>query len=273
MIESFYLFHCGYIRVPSFMMIAKSGMQRVRLPLLAGVALHAERGPLLFDAPFGPNGPNNLGGAIGGAMRLFGMRFESEWAVTERVRTLTGAAPDEIAHVFMTHLHYDHTGGLPFLSAARCHVRQPEWAFVTASRRPLAGYARGDLRDLRERIAPFEEAPRFGEDLSGLDLLGDGSVCAFATPGHSPGHASYRVKMADGRHIIFGGDVAFTTTQVVGELGLGSMPRNVAVSRDEVQRSIEELRAHLLQHPTDVLLTSHDLELGERCIQEGPIAI
>lgn len=259
--------------VPAFVISAGAGMRRVRLPLLAAVGLHSELGPLLFDAPYGPNGPKNLGGVIGGAMRLFGMRFEPEWAVTERVRALTGAAPDEIAHVFMTHLHYDHTGGLPFLKGARCHVRAPEWAFVENSRGPLLGFARGDLRGLGERVATFEDAPRFGEDATGLDLLGDGSVCAFATPGHSPGHASYRIKMADGRHIIFGGDVAFTTDQVLGEGSLGSMPRNVAISMDEVQRSIEELRAHLKENPTDVLLTSHDLQLGERCINEGPIAI
>lgn len=272
MIESFWLFHCAYIAVPAFTITAGGGMRRVRLPLLGGLALHSELGPLLFDAPYGPNGPRNLGGFIGGAMGLFGLKFEPAWSAPERARAM-GFDPERIAHVFMTHLHYDHTGGLPYLSAARCHVSAKDWELVHRARGPLFGYARADFRGLGDRLSNFEQAPAVGQNLPGLDLLGDGSVQAFATPGHSPGHTSYRIAMADGRHVLFGGDVAFTTRQILGDERLGSMARNVATSLSEGARSIEELRAHLSQNPEDVLITSHDLELGERCINEGPVQL
>ncbi|RAL21815.1 hypothetical protein DL240_13265 [Lujinxingia litoralis] len=271
MIESVWLFHCAYMRVPGLVMVAGSGLKSVRLPLLCALAVHREQGPLLFDASFGPRGPLNLGGALGRALRLAGMAFKPEWSIPERVREL-GFEPEALQHVFLTHLHYDHTGALPSLGTTRCHISDEEWAFATGSGLS-AGYARGDYHALGERVALFGEAPRLGQGMPGLDLLGDGSVQAFATPGHSAGHTSFRVRLADGRHVLFGGDVAFTTGQILEGQGLGWMPRTSALELELVQRSILDVRAHLASHPDDLLVVSHDPELGARCIDQGPVQL
>ena len=49
---------------------------------------------------------------------------------TEALRPL-GLTPDEISHVVVTHLHYDHAGGLHLFANAHLHLQVAEMAFAT----------------------------------------------------------------------------------------------------------------------------------------------
>jgi creatinine amidohydrolase len=110
-----------------------------------------------------------------------------------------GVALDEIAGVALSHLHLDHSGGLR-------HFRErgiPVWI------------QRRELAFARRAAAPGEEASRafYETQLDGIDwrlLDGDGEIVpgveAVATPGHAPGHMSYRVRMAESGTWLFAVD-------------------------------------------------------------------
>lgn len=107
-----------------------------------------------------------------------------------------GLTLDDVATVAVSHLHVDHTGGLRLVADGRpVVVQERELAFGLDRATPGVGY----LRD--EYALP---------GLAWRTLDGDGPIApgidAVSTPGHTPGHMSYRVRMADGSRWLFAMD-------------------------------------------------------------------
>ncbi len=167
---------------------------RSPVPLLDLVHLirHARLGVYLIDSGFSaqftdapPYGNYSL------AMKLFnrmlgvrnGQRAHQSAAEVLRERHLQPRA------VFFTHLHPDHTSGAAELPPDLDYVfgeREAGFLARVAVGSHLAGKPR--LRTLDYTgIAPM---PPLGP---AIDLLGDGSLWAVSTPGHTPGHSSYLV--------------------------------------------------------------------------------
>ena len=95
-----------------------------------------------------------------------------------------GLQPSDIAVAAISHLHFDHSGGLRHLAAAGVEVcvqrRELEFAMTEARREDA--YLRDDYDDpdVRWRL------------LDGDAVIAPGVEAVF-TPGHTPGHMSYRV--------------------------------------------------------------------------------
>jgi glyoxylase-like metal-dependent hydrolase (beta-lactamase superfamily II) len=101
-----------------------------------------------------------------------------------------------VTKVVLTHLHFDHAGGLDFLpSSVPIIVQRREWA---------AGH---DAAGVKKNFYLAADYGTLGEQVELIDgdhdLLGDGSVQLLLTPGHTPGHQSVRV----GERLVLGGDV------------------------------------------------------------------
>lgn len=259
MIEQFWLFHCGYSLTPASLIVRGGGMSMIRIPYLSALLVHSEHGLILIDAPFGREGPANLGAVLGAALRTFGTKFKPAWSVVERVREC-GFRASDVSNVLMTHLHFDHTGGMKNVAHATFHVNETEWDFAMNEGSFTQGYVKNDYRAL-QHVETFS-----GES---LDLFGDGSVETIPTPGHSPGHTGFRISLTTGESFVFFGDAAFTVAQITQSEELGPFPRSAAFDLDLAQQTLNELRG------TDfgeTLITAHDPEWGERC-RRAPIPL
>jgi glyoxylase-like metal-dependent hydrolase (beta-lactamase superfamily II) len=106
--------------------------------------------------------------------------------------------------VFLTHLHADHTSGLSDLPARVAAVfGRGEDTFMQKA-------MMGDHLDGRRVYAlDFDQARAMPPFERVLDLLGDGSIWAISTPGHSPNHVSYLVNAASGPVLITGDACAY----------------------------------------------------------------
>ena len=123
------------------------------------------------------------------AMSLFELELEADVAEQLDVSTIT--------RIVLTHLHFDHAGGLARLpSSIPIVVQRREWE---------AGHDRtvSERNFLNPRDYAGDEREVVLVD-GDHDLLGDGSVMLLLTPGHTPGHQSVRV----GEGLILGADVA-----------------------------------------------------------------
>ncbi len=159
--------------------------------------------------------------------------------------------PTTITMIVLTHLHYDHAGGLSLLP--------PSIPIVIQRREWEAGQDTAAIQ--RNFFFPRDYAGQEREAIlvdGDHDLLGDGSVELLSTPGHTPGHQSVRL----GADLIVGADVAHYAS------GLDDH-RFPAFADDhaEQRRSAERLRA-LRDNGTRVL-PGHDPDV----LRPGPLTV
>ncbi len=106
--------------------------------------------------------------------------IEQEQSVAEQLDVAT------LTKVVLTHLHWDHVGGLGLIpSSVPVVVQRAEWQAGRdgAAVQRNAFFPRDYLEDGREVILIDGDC----------DLLGDGSIELLLTPGHTPGHQSIRI--------------------------------------------------------------------------------
>ena len=124
-----------------------------------------------------------------------------------------GHEPEAIDDVIVTHLHFDHAGGLtlagddgapvPTFPNARIHVQEREWEDALANRSTMTRtYLRSHLDPVAERV----------EFLDGEKEVCEGLV-AWPMPGHTWGHQAIRFQDDKGT-VCFPGDVIPTIHHV-----------------------------------------------------------
>uniref|UniRef100_A0A7C2BYH2 MBL fold metallo-hydrolase n=1 Tax=Thermus islandicus TaxID=540988 RepID=A0A7C2BYH2_9DEIN len=133
---------------------------------------------------------------------------ESTYARLEAALRAEGVLPEEVRHVFVTHIHLDHAGAAWRLAelGATVYVHPQGAPHLVDPSRLLASAERiygdglkalwGEVRGIpKERVRPLADGERV--------RLGDLEVQALATPGHAGHHHAYRVG-----DLVFTGDVA-----------------------------------------------------------------
>jgi N-acyl homoserine lactone hydrolase len=163
--------------------------RQVRFPVPAYLIETGEE-RILVDMGLHPRAAEDAAGHYGTADALALFQLELEASVAEQVEL------DTIDRVVITHLHFDHAGGLDLLPASvPVVVQRREWEAAQDEAAIAKNfYLPADYADLDERVVLVD-----GDH----DLLGDGSIRLLSTPGHTPGHQSVAV----GERLVIGGDV------------------------------------------------------------------
>lgn len=200
---------------------------------------------ILVDTGLHPAAAADAAAHYDGAENMRNFRLEQEVGLAEQLDLAT------VTKVVMTHLHFDHAGGLDQLpEEVPVYVQRREWE---AGRDPDAVaknfFLPRDYAGVADQVVLVD-----GDH----DLLGDGSIELLSTPGHTPGHQSVKV----GEHLVIGGDVTHFAT------GLDDHRFPLFGDDLDVQRvSAERLRA--LRDAGAVVRPGHDPEV----LAPGPVPI
>lgn len=161
-----------------------------------------------------------------------------------------GFDPADVRYVLNSHLHLDHTGALAAIEHfpnAEVIVTRTEYEYGHAPDWYAdAVYIDADFIKPGIRWALLEES----ED--GYDVFGDGTIRCWRSPGHSPGHMSFEVKLARSGTFLLTIDAAYTTDHWNEKV----LPGFLASAVDTV-RSVKKLH-HLARRSDATVVTGHD---------------
>lgn len=213
-----------------------------RLPVPAYlVETEAER--ILIDTGLHPSAVSNPSGHYGEDSAIGFFKLEQEGSIADQV------ALDTLTMVVLTHLHFDHAGGLSLIpDSVPVVLQRAEWE---------AGREQAAIE--RNFFLPrdFAKAPQNLVLVDGdHDLLGDDTITLLSTPGHTVGHQSVRIG-----NLVIGADVALFASGLDDH----QFPA-FGFSQEQQVRSAERLRK--LRDAGMKVQPGHDPEV----LQPGPLA-
>lgn len=141
--------------------------------------------------------------------------------------------PADLALAAISHLHVDHSGGVPTLAAAGVPVVIGE-AELDLARSGAVGEAEGFHPP--DWSAPGTEWRTIASDTE----IAPG-VVALSTPGHTPGHLSFLVRLADTGDWVFCADAADLGQNLLDAAPCGSVTPDTIEARAAAARSTERL--------------------------------
>lgn len=155
-----------------------------------------------------------------------------------------GAGRSEVTHVFLTHGHFDHTGGASLFPQARIHLGAADSA-LAAGQEP-SEVALGRIFSALMPVAPVRVTDPIEKETE--IPIGEGrSVRAIPVPGHTPGSCAF----------LFGGVL------VVGDIldyragNLGLTPAFFDAHPEANRASVVALAREMEGWPFEVLCTGH----------------
>jgi glyoxylase-like metal-dependent hydrolase (beta-lactamase superfamily II) len=164
-------------------------------------------GLILVDTGYGTKDYTNPNIIV----RLFGKSTGLEVNVQQsalyQIKAL-GYDPEDVKHIFLTHMHLDHSGGLPDFPQAKVHIYEKEYRMVTEK------IGLEWFMCIPEHWAhkPDWVVHRLeGDTFHGLErtqIVNVNGVEVFLIPfvGHTVGHCAVVLHLPDGRWVIHAGD-------------------------------------------------------------------
>jgi glyoxylase-like metal-dependent hydrolase (beta-lactamase superfamily II) len=163
----------------------------------------------------------------------------------------------DIGLVVMTHLHFDHASALCDFPNATVLVDEREWKAAWARGALLNGYSRAQLDPSPSyRTIDFTAASVVsrGPFERTVDVFGDGALTLCATPGHTAGHLSPIVRLAEGEALL-SADAAYTMATIRD----GERPW-LTHDRDAYEHSLRQIQAYDRENPDALIIPGHDME-------------
>jgi N-acyl homoserine lactone hydrolase len=242
-----YAFHCGgekTLRSVFDPFDANCG-DTIHPPYFFYLIRHPE-GDVLFDNGAHPGLISDPRGRLGAGADLYDIVMAPGDDVVSRLDPL-GVDAGDIGHVVQSHLHYDHAGGLEFLTGAAVYVQREEL--------PFAYWPPVYQRDVFVR-QDFDTVRNWKQLRGEYDIFNDGRLLIFPTPGHTPGHQSLLVKL-DSQAYILAGDAVYDKEKMQHR----ALP-GLLWSPDAVIESWERIEEMQRRHNATLIVT-HDLHWEE----------
>ncbi|WP_177175512.1 N-acyl homoserine lactonase family protein [Cribrihabitans marinus] len=240
------------------------GRSWVPLPLQCFLIEHRD-GLVLFDTGIDPailSDKRYIKEAIGRFLlhRIF--RFHlSEADRIDHVLAGAGVAAGDIRTAVISHLHFDHVGGIAQIPQADLLVSAREWAILSEPHPEREWILREhiEIPSARWRQISFEPSddPLF-EGFDGIhDVAGDGTMILLPTPGHTAGSMSLLIRQDGWDPILLVGDLTYEAGLLEQDILPGTGDRETLLA------SFAKVRRLRQRLPGLAIVASHDFTAGD----------
>lgn len=241
------------------------------IPIHVYVLAHRD-GLVLFDAGMDPaigTDPNYVASPVGRFFmrKVFRLRIGPDDTLTRKLEGLGYAAAD-VRKVVVSHLHFDHIGGIAEVPQAELLVSADEWRQLSGPH-PERDYIFREHIDLPgARWRQIDFAPTDDPLLAPFggchDVMGDGSMTLLPTPGHTPGSMSMLVRAGGWPPLLLVGDLTYGIALLFEDRLPGTG------DKAQLRASFAKVRALAERLPGLVILPAHDPAAAEALARIGP---
>ena len=109
--------------------------------------------------------------------------------------------PEQVKYIGISHYHGDHIGQANSLPKSTLLIGKGDWDVLTSPKPPTGA----NPQLVSHWISEGGTVEPVSQD---KDVFGDGTVIMLSTPGHTPGHHSLLVKLAQMGNVVLSGDFA-----------------------------------------------------------------
>lgn len=266
-----YFLSTGYAYVPKGLFVAGESWKKVRFPILS-VLIERKGDLVLFDTGLGERIHQEMKPLKYRQNWLFNkliMRIEfnpSVDPVVKQIRAL-GYDPLSVKYVILSHLHWDHAGGMLDFPHAEFIVSKNEWEAATAAKSHKSAYIReqyerpSELKIRRISPIPGKHILTFQDS---FDLFEDGSFTLVNLPGHTDGLLGLILGMPSGRCFLFGGDSFYFPENLEKLAPKSHLMKMLVHEKDEADRTITALHKLSVMEPSLEMVCSHDHRIPGR---------
>jgi len=231
----------------------------VKAPITAYAFEHRD-GLVLFDTGVDPalvSDPNYIASPIGRFIlkKVFRFHIGPEDALDKQLEAVKLAAAD-VSKVVVSHLHFDHIGGIAHVPQAELLVSKAEWQRLNAPNPERDWFLREHIELPGAKWQTVEFVPTSDPLLASFglcyDCMGDGSMILLPTPGHTPGSMSLLVRSIGLPPLLFVGDLTYELEPLHNDQvpGIGDS--------EELKDSFAKVRELEKALPDLVVIPSHD---------------
>jgi N-acyl homoserine lactone hydrolase len=148
-----------------------------------------------------------------------------------------GVTPDKITYLALSHSHYDHIGNANDYAGATWLAWRAEYDVMFRPGAPVSAVAR-DYADLAHSTTKFIDGD--------YDVFGDGSVVLKSTPGHTPGHQSLYVRLANTGGVVIAGDLYhYPEERTLGRMPAREQSTETPASRAAIEKFLQQTHSQL----------------------------
>lgn len=241
----------------------------ISVPINVFVLEHRD-GLVLFDAGLNPamaSDPDYVSSSIGRFLlrRIFRLDIGPDETLSAKLEAL-GFTSSAVRKVVISHLHFDHIGGIAEVPQAELLVSSEEWQQLSDPHPEREWILREHIELPGAKWRQIEFTPTDDPLLAPFgccyDVMGDGSMTLLPTPGHTPGSMSMLVRSVNLPPLLLVGDLTYEVDLLIKDQVPGTGDKAQLLSSFAKVRELQKLLPDLIILPTHDPAATEALTVG-----------